>query len=160
MLLVKEVRYDYINFTVVFKTSGRGTFQGVSLIRNHGASISNSYQTIFSRQTRKDALQLLQHNSLLGRSHICLVGSVPDTNTRKTPRRPNDRSLRRKPCRATSLDIRGSTAGRAVDSGQDEAKVGRRRTGAAAYGWEIDIEPDVGWEVGFARGDEALGDVC
>ena len=80
----------------------------------------------FSRQTRKNALQLLQHNSLLGRSHIRLGSRVSNTNTRKTSSRANDRGLRRKPCRSACLDIRGSTAGRTIDSGQYEAKVGRR----------------------------------
>ena len=88
--------------------------------------LTTVFKQRFLRQTRKDAVQLPQHNSLLRRRHVRLVGSVPNTNTRKTPRRTNDRRLRRKPRRSTSLDILGRPAGRTIDSGQDEAEIRRR----------------------------------
>ena len=104
----------------------RAKFQGVHLVKVIKDLLTKVIGQRFSRQTRKDALQLPQHNSLLGRSPIRLGDSVPNTNTRKTPRRVNDGSLRRKPRRSTSLDIRGSTAGRTINPRQDEFEIRRR----------------------------------
>lgn len=103
-----------------------------------------------SRQTGEYCLQLRQHHSLLSRICIRLSDSVSHTDTCITPRRTNDRGLGRKPRRSTSLDICSSNAGCAVDSGQHEAEVGRRGTGTAAHGWEVDVEPDTGWKVRLA----------
>ena len=113
-----------------------------------------------SRQTRKYPLQLPQHNPLLRRRRIQLRIRMPHANTRITPTtRPDHRALTRQPRRPTRRHIRRRKDRRGIDPRQDELERRGRSARAIRHGGEIDIEPDVGREVGFSRRDERSGEV-
>ena len=77
------------------------------------------------RQTGKDALQFIQHNSLLSHSRVYLEGGVAYTDTGITPGCVDNRGLGREPCGPTRLDVRWCDYRSAVDSGQDKLETGR-----------------------------------
>ena len=112
-----------------------------------------------SWQTWENLLQLLKHNSLLGRIGISLSHSVPNADTSITTGRVNDGGLSGKSCRSTGLDIRGRRGGSSVDPRKRELKVSGRGAGTTADGRIVDVEPDAAGKIRLARCNESLSDI-